>query len=598
MDKTFFEHCFEQMKMKYSFYKSYQDYHLFTLLCMKYYFFSEDGNSVDPEAALDWLTDGSNDGGIDAIFNDPTSEGNDVIIVQSKYYKNTDLHVDDIVSELFKISTTLKRLQNNRISEFSEILVTAYKNASSQMEDSGVHRIYFFTSYQTKSKKERNKIDKALKTHFSDLDVELQFATDIETTIDLCDNGKLCVEYDKLEMDEKDNYLVYEDSVIVNISALSLQDLQNRRRNGLLGMNLRYYTKQKNVDEGIKTTIQNDYENFWYKNNGILIVCDDYEFDGKVIKLFNFSIVNGGQTTNRIGNYDIEHDFYLQCKIVKSKGKNQSEKDKFVHDIAEAANAQKPIKDADLKSNSPEQLRLKERLNMQGVYYVTKKGEKAPKYYNSSYCVTSLEKVGKLSLSACLQMPGSARSNSKKMYTKECYYSIFGEDAREGVIADCLKILYYYDQFIKKHLKDKGYDEKTDLPCFKNGKMHHLACIVFLCKIINEVFTYDEINKLKSNTNDLKLRIKQMGDMKSIIKNKLDNEQEIFFEIFSKIGTEVIGHCYNDALEKAEEEQKTIAASDFLKSDLTYYKVILKRLWGMYNRTDLKKLFELLCVKK
>ena len=165
----------------------------------------------------------------------------------------------------------------------------------------------------------------------------------------------------------------YEDSIIVNISALSLQELQNRRRNGLLGMNLRYYVRQKAVDTGIEKTIHKEPENFWYKNNGILIICDDYEIDGKEIKLWNFSIVNGGQTTNRIGKLDIEKDFYLQCKVVKSKGNTTQMKDKFALEIAEATNSQKPVKKADLKANTPEQIRLKERLNRCQVYYITKK---------------------------------------------------------------------------------------------------------------------------------------------------------------------------------------------------------------------------------
>ena len=95
------------------------------------------------------MTDGANDGGIDAIFNDPTSEGNDLIIVQSKFYENTALGTDNVAGELYKINETLKKLQSNKISEFNDKLVTAYRNATSQMEDNANIRIVFFTSYQT-----------------------------------------------------------------------------------------------------------------------------------------------------------------------------------------------------------------------------------------------------------------------------------------------------------------------------------------------------------------------------------------------------------------------------------------------------------------
>lgn len=478
-------------------------------------------------------------------------------------------------------------------------LVTAYRNATSQMEDNANIRIVFFTSYQPKNKRERNKLDKSMRDYFGKYDLEMNFRSDIEAQIELCDNGKLCVDYDKITIDDKNNYLKYEDSIIVNISALSLQELQNRRRNGLLGMNLRYYVRQKAVDTGIEKTIHKEPENFGYKNNGILIICDDYEIDGKEIKLWNFSIVNGGQTTNRIGKLDIERDFYLQCKVVKSKGNTTQMKDKFALEIAEATNSQKPVKKADLKANTPEQIRLKERLNRCQVYYITKKGDKTPKQYSEPYQTATLEQVGKLGLAAVLQMPGSARSNSQRMYNDEYYYSIFGQDAKEGVIADLLKMSYYYDKFVKVYIKDKGYDEKTVLPMMKNGRTFQYACVTFLCKINYGVFTYDTIAGMLNNVDDLKIAIRNMGNIEKLISVKLQDEEEIFMEIFSVIGDEVLGYCFDSALYKAEEEQRTLAPSDYLKSDANYYKDVIRRLWNRYKQNGvLRKNIDLICGKE
>ena len=78
-----------------------------------------------------------------------------------------------------------------------------------------------------------------------DYDVQFAFRDDIVDQIDMVDNGQSYVDYDTLEIDAPKNFLKYEDSVIVNISAKSLQDLSIKRRNGLLGMNLRYYVKKK-----------------------------------------------------------------------------------------------------------------------------------------------------------------------------------------------------------------------------------------------------------------------------------------------------------------------------------------------------------------
>lgn len=438
-----------------------------------------------------------------------------------------------------------------------------------------------------------------MRDYFGKYDLEMNFRSDIEAQIEMCDNGKLCVDYDKIVIDDKDNYLMYKDSIIVNISALSLQDLQNRRRNGLLGMNLRYYVRQKAVDTDIEKTIHKEPENFWYKNNGIVIICDDYKIDGKEIKPWNFSIVNGGQTTNRIGKIDIEKDFYLQCKVIKSEGATTQMKDRFALDIAKATNSQKPIKKADLKANTPEQMRLKERLNRYHVYYITKKGDKTPKQYSEPFQTATLEQVGKLGLAAVLQMPGSSRSNSQRMYNDEYYYSIFGNEAKAGVIADLLRLSYYYDKFVKTYIKDRGYDEKTVLPMMKNGRTFQYACITFLCKINYGVFTYDTIAGMLNNTDDLKIVIRGMGDMEKLISVNLQNEEEIFMEIFSIIGDEVLGYCFETALYKAEEEQRTLAPSDYLKSDLNYYKDVIKRLWNRYKQNrQLNNDINLICRKE
>ena len=577
-------------------FSAWQSYRVFTAMCVKYFFFHEAGANFDAEEAAEYLTDGKGDGGIDAVFNDPGSEDNDMIIVQSKYYENSQLTGADAAGELYKILETIKSIDSHRVEGLSEKMVSAYRNAKSQMGDNGQIRIVFFSSYEPKNKRERNKIEKSNEEIFRSYDLEFYFRADIEAQVEIVDSGKLYADYGVLRLDRRDNYLEYEDSAIVNISAQSLQELQNLKRNGLLGMNLRFYVRQKAVDDGIDNTIRKEPENFWYKNNGIIIICEDYEIDGTVLRLRNFSIINGGQTTNRIGRMDIERDFLLQCKVVKIKGGTADEKDRFTHNIAGASNAQKAVKKADLKSNTPEQLRLRERLSEKGVYYITKKGDKIPKKYSEPYQYATLEQVGKWSLAAVLQMPGSARSNLQRMYQDEYYYPIFAQNAKAGVIADLLKISWYYDQFVKDNLKDRGYDERTTLPMMKNGKTFQLACVAFLCKISYGVFSYDTVASLIGNADELKSVLRQMGQMERLISCKTAEEQDLFFTIFDAVGNEALGYCFENALERAEQEQRTLAPSDYLKSDANYYKDVVKRLWNRYrSNEELRKAVKRLC---
>ncbi len=96
------------------------------------------------------------------------------------------------------------------------------------------------------------------------------------------------------------------------------------------------------------------------------------------------------------------NDFYLPCKIIRSKGSSEDEKNMYILEIARAVNSQKPIKQIDLKANSPEQIRFAKAMREAGIFYQTKRGEAVPKAYSTDYLNTDLAEVGKLCLCAIL----------------------------------------------------------------------------------------------------------------------------------------------------------------------------------------------------
>ena len=573
-----------EFKNKYKEFKDLQDYVVFTAMCIKYFYYSTGTVNFDAEKVISYLTDGANDGGIDAVFNNEESENNNLVLVQSKYYNVASVPFEKVVGELAKINETVKSLDKFKRKGFSGKMVSAYTNSVSEMGNNAHKELAFFTSDELTNKKEKNKMLKKVQDYFPGYDVELYFRDDIIAQIDSVENCNEYVEKDSLVLDKPDNYLEYEDSIIVNISARSLQNLYNRKRNGLLGLNLRYHIKDNKVDNAIELTIKNEPNNFWYKNNGILIICEDYEIDGKVLKLENFSIVNGGQTTYKIGNIDLpDADFYLQCKIVKSKGISDYEKDIFITNIAEATNSQKPIKTKDLKANTPEQRKLKRELERIGIYYIIKNGDKATpaNKYPFPYLVTSLEKVGKVSLAGVLQMPGSSRSSSAKMYDDAYYYNIFGPSACPQFIADLIKIDYYYEKFIKTDLS--VYDDET-ISVIKNGRTFAIACISFAAKLNKKVISWEDIKDNINDVDELKKVLRKMDGVECLIDNKIDNEQDVFNEIFGLIGEEVLKYCFELAKAKASSDGKVLAPSDYLKSDSNYYKDVLQRFYTKYQK--------------
>ena len=100
---------------------------------------------------------------------------------------------------------------------------------------------------------------------------------------------------------------------------ISLKSLYAQYNNNVLSKNLRYHVPGGGIDKAIEDTIRDYPEDFWFKNNGITIICSSFRLDGKEVKLKDFSIINGGQTTYMIHkskNVSEELNFYLPCKII------------------------------------------------------------------------------------------------------------------------------------------------------------------------------------------------------------------------------------------------------------------------------------------
>ena len=181
------------------------------------------------------------------------------------------------------------------------------------------------------------------------------------------------------------------------------------------------------------------------------------------------------------------------------------------------------------------------------------------------------------------------------MFQPAYYNQIFGKNVNEKVIADLLKIDYYYDLFLRTDIKDKGYDEATVLPMLRNGKTFQIACISFLCKINANIIDYEVLQNLKSNPDEMKKELQKMDGLDRLILHNHDDEKDRMFRIFSHIGEDVLGYCYEGA---TENDGKGLVASNYLKLDTTFYKDIIKRLWSQYHKkAELKEDFDSIFVK-
>jgi hypothetical protein len=284
----------------------------------------------------------------------------------------------------------------------------------------------------------------------------------------------------------------YKDNgILVNVRASSLKRLYEKYKDaGLFEQNFRYFVGNKRIDNNITKSLTNKRDDFWFLNNGIIIGCSDYTDDADNIKLYDFSIINGCQTTTLIGEYKGRNegeDFVLPCKIVKpatSKGKNEDTFYSFISDIAESSNSQKPILDRDLKSNKHEQKDLQKRLKEEDppVFLEIKRGDvslRSKKLVSGDWQKISNDVLGQLILSFYLQQPGTARSSKKKIFADPNTYNkiFFRQYDKDGLI-DLIKLNKYYKDFDN----NTEYVTLSQQMVGSNGKFVVLAIIGFLLK--------------------------------------------------------------------------------------------------------------------
>jgi len=176
---------------------------------------------------------------------------------------------------------------------------------------------------------------------------------------------------------------------IGRIAVTEISKLMDKYSDRLLERNIRRYLglHGNRVNENISATLQNpdEPENFYFFNNGLTLVCDDFKHNALQdrdfqVRVENLQIVNGGQTCMTI---------YKTSKALEEKGKTLSahatvlvrlyelpkDNDDIVLQITQATNSQNPVDLRDLHANHAKQQQLEQDLQGLGYTYRRKRME-------------------------------------------------------------------------------------------------------------------------------------------------------------------------------------------------------------------------------
>lgn len=548
------------------------DEFLFSIMFANLYFYN---NEITKSDILDGFVDGSGDGGIDFVLNDE----NNMYLIQSK--TNETISYEIVLSAIHKIASTLRDLKDQNYTSYNDRLISNYLNIVDSFNQEYDTVIYFISS-----SKISNDIKNRILTHFSSNDdfiykIEIVDGVQILEEIERYKYSQLTVKSGSLKLDKTNNVLKYEDTyegIICNVKASSIKELFNKEKNrGLFIYNLREHVPSALVDNAIDKTINKEANKFWFYNNGITLACENYRLDGYEIKLENFSIINGAQTTTRIGNsnqINASKDFLVVAKIIKIEGSN---KDEFMAQISEASNSQKPIKFNDLKSNRREQKELQTRAmenKPRDLAIKIKRGVLPSNYKKVDQVWKKIDnvKLAQLSYAFFYQSPGIAKNSPRVLFQQAEYYKkIFTPNNTKldfNTLHDLVYLAFLYDEYKVEKAKSSKLDQSVNLSEISFTKISLYTVIAMIGYIIKF--------KRKLVTNYMDSRIFDYN-IEGILINK-DLEPDILktslFATFGYLISEIIVPTYNEF----RRELGITSELNLLKSDVHYQEKLLYKL--------------------
>lgn len=573
------------------------DEYVFSALCVKSNFYKNPAFALSEAELNDIIVDGQYDGGVDVLLSDPNAEGADLVIGQSKFY--TTIQYEDVLNAMIKMVLFYKDMVRGQYEQVNTIVQHRFLTLQSDIgEESKIHFVFYTSAPQAGI--HRDRIEKKVYEQFtetSNIEVSVLFADDIVDEIKESESRRPTVESGKIRIDESNNFLLYGDgAAIVNASAYSIKQLYAQHNTNLLARNLRYHVAGRDIDNAIKETISKDPESFWLKNNGITVICDDFEIDGREVKLKNFSIVNGGQTTymlHKSASINSENDLYLPCKIIKIIGDTEDEKNQFTLSIAKATNSQKAIKSVDLKANSPEQIRFAQAMREVGVFYQTKRGEKVPRAYKEPYLNTDLVAIGKLCLAGVFQVPCLSRAKPSSLYQEKYYEPIF--NGNQSQIVKLGKELLYIDHYFRTVYQRNFDRENATVPnngarisFVHNARTICVAFVAFAARYRQGNITdqaVEHIFRSDSTSDEIYETFRDLGRLQYFILPQLFDDKERYDDILSKLFSVIIEAGITHYA-MACRYDSTLTATNYLKKDRNYYNILSDQWSGILKELN------------
>jgi hypothetical protein len=400
----------------------------FALLCLQHTL------ALDEQSALDAITDGGNDAGIDAIYIGDVVDGEfSTAIVQSKYSKNLNGDAGYPANSIVRIIQTIQQIFDPARSMSAhpklEELVTEIR---SLILDGNIPEVRVLLCNNGKIWEPNGETEisssglrdkRATFTHINHdkLVGFLQKRKSVDSHLKL--SGKAIVE----DFD-------FRRVLVGKLPVSEIRQLFDTHGDALLDRNIRRYLglKDNRVNVGIHSTLIDAAHrgNFYFFNNGITAVCSKFAYNALQgadwdITITGLQIVNGGQTSKTIQRTVLDNpdqDFsktYVLLRLYEISAND----DAIVNSITFATNSQNPVDVTDLRSNDPVQERLALGLKSLGYDYKRKRDDLVS---SGSETITA-SVAGEAVMAVWRRQPHAAKFRRSKLFS-DFYEDVFSAD--------------------------------------------------------------------------------------------------------------------------------------------------------------------------
>lgn len=200
--------------------------------------------------------------------------------------------------------------------------------------------------------------------------------------------------------------------------------MDNDENESLFAQNVRT-KKNSPINVDIKKSYAKEPENFWLGNNGIYIICKKVTKENKQFSLEFPSIINGSQTLHSIHSSTKRHKCSILVRILEMSDNNNE----LLSQIIRRTNQQNPMKLVNLFARDPFQRHIARFLNSYQIFYERREGEwknEKKLLFSNHYCIRIKDVAQWASASYTEIGIGTARSRVSTLFSDANYPKIFG----------------------------------------------------------------------------------------------------------------------------------------------------------------------------